>query len=52
MLGPQHKGKAEEEKPREFKKTPEYRRFKKLLKQVIKAPPMPRHKPETARGDA
>jgi hypothetical protein len=32
--------KVEEEKPKEFKKTPEYRRFKKLLKQVIKAPPL------------
>jgi hypothetical protein len=36
-----HKDKAEE-RPKEFKKTPEYRKFKKLLKQVIKAPPMPR----------
>jgi hypothetical protein len=39
------KDKAEEEKP-DIKKTPEYRRFKKLLKQVIKAPPMrktPKH---------
>jgi len=33
---------AEEEKKPEFKKSREYRRFKKLLKQVIKAPPMRR----------
>jgi hypothetical protein len=32
--------KVEEEKKPDIKKTPEYRRFKKLLKQVIKAPPM------------
>jgi len=32
------KNKGDEEKKPEFKKTPEYRRFKKLLKQVIKAP--------------
>ena len=38
MLDPKPKDKAEEEK--EIKKTPEYRRFKKLLKRVIKAPPM------------
>jgi len=36
--------KAEEEKKPEFKKSPEYRRFKKLLKRVIKAPPMPKRK--------
>jgi hypothetical protein len=34
--------KVEEEKKPELKKTREYRRFKKLLKQVIKAPPMAR----------
>jgi hypothetical protein len=32
--------KAEEEKKPEFKKSREYKRFKKLLKRVIKAPPM------------
>jgi len=31
-----------EEKGRDFKKTREYRNFKKLLKQVIKSPPMKR----------
>lgn len=41
--------KAEEEKKPEFKKTAEYRRFRKLLKRVIKAPPM-RRKP--AHGEA
>jgi len=39
MLDPQPKDKAEEEKP-DIKKTREYRRFRKLLKQVIKAPPL------------
>jgi hypothetical protein len=34
------KGNAEEDKKPEIKKTSEYRRFKKLLKQVIKAPPL------------
>jgi len=34
------KDKGAEEKPRDIKKTPEYRKFRKLLKQVIKAPPM------------
>jgi hypothetical protein len=34
--------KAEEEKKPEFKKTTEYRRFRKLLKQVVKAPPLRR----------
>jgi hypothetical protein len=32
--------KVEEEKKTELVKSREYRRFKKLLKQVIKAPPM------------
>jgi hypothetical protein len=36
--------KAEEERKSDIKKTPEYRRFKKLLRQVIKAPPMPKRK--------
>jgi len=34
---------AEEERKLEFKKTAEYKRFKKLLKRVIKAPPMRKH---------
>jgi len=42
MAEPNNSDKAEEEKKTEFKKSPEYRRFKKLLKQVIKAPPMPK----------
>jgi hypothetical protein len=41
MSEPAHKDKAEEEKP-DIKKTREYRRFRKLLKQVVKAPPMRR----------
>jgi hypothetical protein len=32
----------EEKKEPEFKKTPEYHKFKKLLKRVVKAPPLPR----------
>jgi hypothetical protein len=39
MSDPKPKDKAEEDKP-DIKKTREYRRFKKLLKQVIKAPRM------------
>jgi len=35
------KGKVEEK--RDITKTTEYRRFKRLLKQVIKAPPLHRH---------
>ena len=34
--------KVEEEKQRDIKKTKEYRNFRKLLRQVIKAPPMRR----------
>ena len=37
-------GKVEEERKPDFKKSREYRRFKKLLKQVIKAPPLARKK--------
>ncbi len=33
------------EKEPEFKKSREYRAFKKLLKRVVKAPPMRREKP-------
>ncbi len=40
MSDPQHKDKVEEEKQPDIKKTKEYRNFRKLLKQVIKAPPM------------
>jgi hypothetical protein len=35
------KEKVEEESQQNIKKTREYRNFRKLLKQVIKAPPMP-----------
>jgi len=41
MSDPKPKDRAGEEK-QDIKKTREYRRFKKLLKQVIKAPPMPK----------
>jgi hypothetical protein len=41
---PNHKDKVEEESQSNIKKTPEYRKFRKLLKQVIKAPPLPRRK--------
>jgi hypothetical protein len=34
--------KVEDESQQDIKKTPEYRKFRKLLKQVIKAPPMKR----------
>ena len=37
MSDPKPNDKAEEEKP---KKPPGYRKFEKLLKQVMKAPPM------------
>ena len=40
MSDPQHKDKVEEEKQPDIKKTPEYRKFKRLLKTVMKAPPM------------
>lgn len=40
MAEQKQKDKGEEEKTPEFKKTAEYRRFRKLLKQVIKAPPL------------
>ena len=36
---PKPKDKAEEE-TRDIKKTPEYRKFKALIRKVIKAPPM------------
>jgi hypothetical protein len=37
---PKPKEKVGEESQRDIKRTPEYRKFRKLLKQVIKAPPM------------
>ncbi len=37
---PEPNDKAVEEKPPKTKKPPEYRRFEKMLKQVLKAPPM------------
>jgi hypothetical protein len=45
---PKPNEKAGEESRLDIKRTPEYRKFQKLLKQVIKAPPMPT-KRETAR---
>ena len=49
MSDPKPKDKAEEEKELDIKKTPEYRKFRKLLKQVVKAPPMRRTvKPKNA----
>jgi hypothetical protein len=42
MVEQKQSDKAEAEKQPEFKKTVEYRRFRKLLRKVIKAPPMPR----------
>jgi hypothetical protein len=42
MSDPKPKDKVEEESQGDIKRTPEYRKFRKLLKQVIKAPPMPK----------
>jgi hypothetical protein len=42
MSDPNPRDKVEDKSQRDIKKTPEYRKFQKLLKQVIKAPPMPR----------
>ena len=50
MSEPERKDKAEEEKPPNIKKTPEYRKFRRLLKQIIKAPPMPRRKAAQGRN--
>jgi hypothetical protein len=47
MSKPEVKEKVEGESQHDIKKTPEYRKFRKLLKQVIKAPPMPKTKSET-----
>ena len=41
MSDPKPKDKVEEEKD-DIKKTPEYRKFKALLRKVVKAPPMKR----------
>ena len=46
MPQPHNPDKAEDKKP-EITKTTEYRRFHKLLKQVIKAPPLRRAKPRS-----
>jgi hypothetical protein len=40
----EQRDKAEEENKTKAKKPPEYRRFEKLLKQVVKVPPMKRVK--------
>jgi hypothetical protein len=50
MAEPNEKDKAVEEKP-DITKTTEYRRFKRLLKQVIKAPPMRKERKVTSRPE-
>lgn len=42
MSDPKPSGKVEEERNPDIKKTAEYRKFKALLRKVIKAPPMRR----------
>jgi hypothetical protein len=49
MSDPKHKDKAGEESQRDIKRMPEYRKFRKLLKQVIKAPPLRKHNIESKR---
>ena len=49
MSEPERKDKVEEEKSPDIRKTPEYRKFRRLLKQVIKAPPLRKAKPQGAR---
>jgi hypothetical protein len=44
MSNPNQKDKVEEEESQDIKKTPEYRRFRKMLKQVVKAPPLRKSK--------
>ena len=44
MSDPKPNGKAEEEKPAKRKKPPGWRNFQKVLKQVIKAPPLKKSK--------
>lgn len=41
------KDKAEEKEKERASKPPGYRKFEKLLKQVVKAPPMPKQKAES-----
>jgi hypothetical protein len=48
MPDPKLKEKVEDESQRNIKRTPEYRKFRKLLKQAIKAPPLPRRKTNEA----
>jgi hypothetical protein len=43
MTEPNNTDEAEEEKKTQFNKSREYRRSQKLLKQVVKAPPMKKH---------
>jgi len=50
MSNPRLREKAEEEKPTKRKLPPGWRNFQKVLKQVIKAPPMPRK--ESKHADA
>ena len=42
MVGEEYKDKEVEEKRTQPNKPPGYRKFEKLLKQVVKAPPMPK----------
>ena len=43
MSDPKPKDKVEEHEKEKLKKPPGYRKFEKLLKQVVKAPPMHKH---------
>ena len=52
MSDPKPKDKVEEEKKRDIKETPEYRKFRKMLKKVIRAPPMPKGSIHSGRGRA
>jgi hypothetical protein len=52
MSDPRVKEKVEDESQRDIKRTPEYRKFRKLLKQVIKAPPMRIKKANVDQGTA
>ena len=49
MTDSKEKSKVEEEKPQP-QKPPGYRKFEKLLKEVVKAPPMPKPK-RSAHGE-
>jgi hypothetical protein len=44
MSDPKPKDKVEEESQQDIKETREYRQFKRLLRKVVKAPPMPKRK--------